>query len=334
MRAIGAMFLGLTSVLAAGAPPGPPKGPADAALHLVQTIPMPGVAGRIDHLAVDLATHRLFVCALGNDTVEVVDLEKGQRVQSVPGFKEPQGIVFMPKTNTVVVASGGDGRLSFLEGAPLKVTKALFLGEDADNVRYDPEHERIYVGYGGGALAVVDALKRDRLGEVALEAHPESFQRESSGRIFVNEARRARVAVVDVDKKAVTSRWALEGASANYPMALDETRHRLFVGARQPPRLVVMDTGTGKVVASLETESDVDDVFFDAARRRVYVIGGGGSVAVYDQTDADHYVERARIRTAEGARTGFFSPELARLYVAVPHRANPIAEIRVFAATP
>src|SRR3954452_507662 len=156
MRAIGSMLLGLMSALVGGAPPAPPKGPTDAApLRLVQTIPMPGVEGRIDHLAVDLATHRLFVCALGNDTVEVIDLEKGQRIQSLPGFKEPQGIVFVPKTKTVVVARGGDGRLSFLEGAPLKVTKALSLGEDADNVRYDPEPERIYVGYGDGALAVV-----------------------------------------------------------------------------------------------------------------------------------------------------------------------------------
>jgi DNA-binding beta-propeller fold protein YncE len=295
---------------------------------------MPGVEGRIDHLAIDPTARRLFVCALGNGTVEVVDLEKGQRIQSVPGFKEPQGIVFMPKTKTVVVASGGDGRLSFLEGAPLKVMKALSLGDDADNVRYDPERERIYVGYGSGALAIVDALKRERVGEVALQAHPESFQRESSGRIFVNEARRGRVAVVDVDKKAIMSRWELGGASANYPMALDEAHHRLFVGTRQPPRLVVLDTETGKTVASLETAADADDVFFDAARHRVYLIGGGGSVVVYGQTDPDRYAERARIRTAEGARTGFFSPDQGRLYVAVPHRVNPIAEIRVFAAEP
>jgi len=332
MRWIAPLLLGLTSAAGATAPPTAPTGAAP--LRLVQTIPMPGVEGRIDHLAIDVAARRLFVCALGNGTVEVVDLERGQRIQSLPGFEEPQGIVFMPKTTTVVVASGGDGRLSFLEGTPLKVTKALPLGEDADNVRYDPEHERIYVGYGGGALAVVDALKRERVGEVALEAHPESFQRDSSGRIFVNEARRARVAVVDVDKKAVTSRWGLGGASANYPMALDEARHRLFVATRQPPRLIVMDTGMGKIVASLETEADADDVFFDASRRRIYVIGGGGSVVVYDQTDPDGYAERARIRTSDGARTGLFSPDQGRLYVAVPHRASPRAEIRVFATEP
>jgi DNA-binding beta-propeller fold protein YncE len=291
------------------------------------------VEGRIDHLALDLRARRLFICALGNGTVEVVDLEKGQRVQSLPGFEEPQGIVFMPKTKTVVVASGG-GQLSFLESLPLKVTKTLALGEDADNVRYDEEHERLYVGYGSGALAEVDAVKRARVGDVPLQAHPESFQRESNGRIFVNEARRARVAVVDVAKRAVVARWELGGPSANYPMALDEGHHRLFVGTRQPARLVVLDTSTGKVVATLATESDVDDVFHDAARRRVYVIGGGGSVVVYDQAGPDQYTERARVRTADGARTGLFSPESGQLFVAVPRRGSPVAEIRVFATAP
>jgi DNA-binding beta-propeller fold protein YncE len=324
----------LLTLMAATASSAPPPPPADVApLRLVQTIPMPGVEGRIDHLALDVSARRLFLCALGNGTVEVVDLEKGQRVQSVPGFEEPQGIVFMPKTKTVVVASGG-GQLSFLEGNPLKVTKTLALGEDADNVRYDPEHERLYVGYGGGALAEVDALKRERIADVPLQAHPESFQRESSGRIFLNEARRARVAVLDVARRSVVARWELGGPSANYPMALDEGRRRLFVGARQPPRLVVLDTETGRVVAALDTEADVDDIFHDAARHRVYVIGGGGSVVVYDQAGPDHYAERARVRTADGARTGLFSPEAGQLFVAVPRRAVPVAEVRVFAAAP
>jgi len=335
MRAIALLGLRLTYVLGAGLQTTPPNPPAGAApLRLVQTIPMAGVEGRIDHLAIDLAARRLFICALGNGTLEVVDLEKGQRVQSVPGFKEPQGIVFMPKTKTVAVASGGDGRLTFLDGSPFKATRTTSLGNDADNVRYDAQHERIYVGYGSGALAIVDALKGERIGEVPLETHPESFQRESTGRIFVNEASRARVAVIDAEKKAVISRWELGGPKANYPMALDEAHHRLFVATRQPPKLIVLDTGTGKIVASLDTDGDADDVFHDAARQRVYAICGGGSVVVYDQASPDRYAERARVRTAEGARTGLFSPETGQLFVAVPHRASPVAEIRVFATAP
>jgi DNA-binding beta-propeller fold protein YncE len=335
MRGIARLAVMLAALVGAAAGTTAPKEAGDGGpLRLLQTIPLTGVEGRIDHLAIDVASRRLFVCALGNDSVEVVDLAKGERVQSVRGFQEPQGVAFLPKARTAVVASGGDGRLSFLEGPPFKVTSVLAVGDDADNVRYDAEHELIYVGHGDGALAVVDARTRARRAEVALEAHPESFQRESSGRIFVNEARRARVAVVDGATKAVSSRWGLGGASANYPMALDEAHRRLFVGARHPPRLVVLDTDTGKAVASLDTVSDADDIFHDAARGRIYVIGGGGSIVVYDQQGPDRYTERARVPTAEGARTGLFSPESGQLLVAVPHRANAVAEIRVYAAAP
>ena len=140
--------------------------------------------------------------------------------------------------------------------------------------------------------------------------------------------------MIDAEKKAVTSRWELGGPKANYPMALDEAHRRLFVATRQPPKLIVLDTGTGKIVASLDTDGDADDVFHDAARQRVYVICGGGSVMVYDQASPDRYTERARVRTTEGARTGLFSPEAGHLFVAVPHRASPVAEIRVFATAP
>src|SRR5882762_7478149 len=158
-------------------------------LRLIQTIPLPGVEGRIDHLAVDLAGQRLFVAALGNNTVEVIDLKKGQRVHSVTGFKEPQGIAYLPETNTVAVANGGDGVVTLLDGATLKRAKTIAFGEDADNLRYDVTRKRLYVGYGNGALGAYDTAKGARLPEVALDAHPESFQLDATaGRIFVNVA--------------------------------------------------------------------------------------------------------------------------------------------------
>jgi DNA-binding beta-propeller fold protein YncE len=169
---------------------------------------------------------------------------------------------------------------------------------------------------------------------VPLDVHPESFQRDGAGTILVNEASRARVAKVDVEKKTVTSRWDLGGPRANFPMALDGARHRLFVATRQPPRLIVLDTATGKVAATLDTGADADDLFYDEARHRVYAICGGGSVVVYDQAGPDQYTERASVPTAGGARTGLFAPESGQLFVAVPHRANAAAEIRVFGAVP
>jgi DNA-binding beta-propeller fold protein YncE len=300
-------------------------------LRLVQTIPLAGVEGRIDHLAVDLAGQRLFVAALGNNTMEVIDLKRGQRIRSVAGFKEPQGIAYLPDTNTVAVANGGDGVVTLLDGATLKPVKTIAFGDDADNLRYDATRKRLYVGYGNGALGVYDAAKGARLPDVALDAHPESFQLDAaSGRIFVNVASLQKVAVVDANRSAVTATWPVRAGAASFPMAFDAAHHRLFVLTRKPPHLVVLDAETGKEVATLPADGDADDLFYDAAQKRLYGCFGAGSVIVYDQGDADHYTALAKIPTAAGARTGLFAPDLQRLFVAVPHRSNPGAEIRVF----
>jgi DNA-binding beta-propeller fold protein YncE len=302
-----------------------------APLHQVQTIPLRGVEGRIDHLGVDVAGQRLFVAALGNNTVEVIDLKKGQRVQSLTGFKEPQGIAYLPDTNTVAVANGADGVVTLLDGASLKPVKTIPFGEDADNLRYDATRKRLYVGYGNGALGAYDTAKGARLADIPLDAHPESFQLESAtGRIFVNVASLQKIAVVDANRNAVAATWPVSAGAANFPMALDASHHRLFVLTRKAPHLVVLDTVTGKDVATLPADGDADDLFFDAARQRLYGCFGAGSVIVYAQSDPDHYTELANVPTAAGARTGLFSPDLRRLFVAVPHRSNPTAEIRVF----
>jgi DNA-binding beta-propeller fold protein YncE len=300
-------------------------------LHQVQTIPLPGVEGRIDHLGVDVAGQRLFVAALGNNTVEVIDLKKGQRVQSLTGFKEPQGIAYLPDTNTVAVANGGDGVVTLLDGASLKPVKTIPFGEDADNLRYDATRKRLYVGYGNGALGAYDTAKGARLADIPLDAHPESFQLESAtGRIFVNVASLQKIAVVDANRNAVAATWPVSAGAANFPMALDASHHRLFVLTRKAPHLAVLDTVTGRDVATLHADGDADDLFFDAARQRLYGCFGAGSVIVYAQSDSDHYTELANVPTAAGARTGLFSADLRRLFVAVPHRSNPTAEIRVF----
>jgi DNA-binding beta-propeller fold protein YncE len=304
-------------------------------LRLIQTIPLPGVEGRIDHLAVDAAGQRLFVAALGSNTVEVVDLKKGERVQSLAGFKEPQGLAYLPDTKTVAVANGGDGVVTLLDGTSFKPTKTIAFGDDADNLRYDPAHKRLYVGYGNGALGAYDVAKGTRLPDIPLEAHPESFQLDAAaGRIYVNIASRQKVAVVDANRNAVAATWPVSAGAANFPMALDASHHRLFVLTRKPPHLVVFDTESGKTVATLAADGDADDLFYEAARHRLYGCFGSGSVIVFAQSDPDHYAVLAKIPTAAGARTGLFSADLRRLFVAVPHRANPTAEIRVFDVGP
>ncbi|HJQ25267.1 MAG TPA: hypothetical protein VKA60_15210 [Blastocatellia bacterium] len=308
-------------------------GPAAEPLRLVKRIRLPGVQGRIDHMAVDVAGKRLFVAALVNHTLEVVDLEKGERVRSIGGLGEPQGVRYMPESNTIVVANRADGLTTFFDGTSYAARKRVQFSGDADNVRYDAANRQIYVGYGDGALGALSD-QGERLFDIPLGGHPESFQLDIKERkAYVNVPTKHQIAIVDLAKRTVPDTWSLK-ESDNYPMALDELHHRLFVVTRRPPQLLVFDTQTGKLVTTLAADRDSDDIFYDAGRRRLYASFGEGSVIVYQQTDADRYRIVSRIPTAAGARTSFFSPELGQLYVAVPHRDNPSAEIRVYQAEP
>ena len=289
--------------------------PPDA-LTLERTIPLGEVRGRIDHMAVDLDRHRLFVAELGNGSLGVVDLEKGEVAKRIGGLKEPQGVAYVPGADLVYVASGGDGTLRRYAGADLGPAGVAKLGDDADNVRLDPRGGRVVVGYGDGALALVDATSGEKTGEIALPGHPESFRLEAGGpRAFVNVPTARQVVVVDRDAGRQVAAWKLDGRE-NFPMALDEAGGRVLVVDRHPAELLVFDTASGEVVARLPTCGDADDVFWDAKRKRAYVSCGEGLVDVVERR-GDAYQELARVPTAPGARTSLFVPELDRLYVAV-----------------
>jgi len=299
-------------------------------LRAAGSIPFPGVTGRIDHLAADVAGKRLFVAALGNNSMEVIDISALRVIKSITGLHEPQGIRFLADRNRVVVANGGDGTTVLYDGTTLGVVHTTKTSGDADNVRDDSKAGRVYVGYGDGSLAVLDG-DGNTAGDIKLAAHPESFQLEGAGpRIFVNVPSAGHVAVVDRVKQTVTAKWPVTAAGSNYPMALDEANRRLFIGCRRPAKLLVYDTGAGAHVASVDIVGDTDDLFYDAARKRLYVIGGEGFITVLAQQDADHYAQLQKLPTASGARTGLFVPELAKLFVAVPKRGAQSAQIRVY----
>jgi len=193
----------------------------------------------------------------------------------------------------------------------------------------------IWVGYGGGALglgggslAVVDAGAK--LSEIAVDAHPESFQLETSGpRILVNLPKSQKIVVVDRTTRKVIGAWKTGGAESNFPMALDETNHRLMVVCRSPARLLVFDTSTGRIVTTQPRIGDSDDVFYDSARKRIYAIGGEGGVWVYEQQDPDRYAIAAKVATVKGARTGFFARSRA-IVRGRPGERDQRAEIRIF----
>jgi hypothetical protein len=307
-----------------------------SALRRVQTIRLPGVEGRIDHLAVDLTDERLFVAALENNMLEAVDLKTGKRIDEIKGLQEPQGVAYVPASHELIVTNGGGGTADIYGARSLERLLQVDLGPDPDNVRYDPATERAYVGYGegsGAALGVLDLKTGAKIADINLSGHPESFQLEKKGeRIFVNVPDSGGVEVVDRRKGSVVASWPIQDASENFPMALDEGNHCLFVGTRSPPKLLVLDTDTGRTLASLDAPGDADDIFYDAEAQRIYVSGGDGAIGVFDQKDADHYEPLGETSTAEGARTSLFVPETRRLYIAVPKYGTQEAEVRVYEA--
>jgi DNA-binding beta-propeller fold protein YncE len=308
---------------------------ASAEPRLVATIALPNVRGRIDHLAIDQSGGRLFVAALGNDTVEVLDLRAGAPSRSISGLREPQGVLFLPDRHQLYVANGGDGVCDVFDADTLARVRAIDLSADADNLRWDGRDATVYVANGAGALSRIDAASGVVSARIALAAHPESFQLEEAGpRIFVNLPAARQIAVVDRQRRTVVASWPLVDARANYPMALDEGHRRLLVGTRQPPRLDVYDIDSGTRIAALPSVGDMDDLFVDARRGRVYAIGGEGRADILARAEGDRYQRVAQIPTRAGARTGLWDPDSNRLYVALPRAGQQAAEIRVYDLPP
>jgi DNA-binding beta-propeller fold protein YncE len=300
-------------------------------LQLKQTIPLPGVEGRIDHLDLDAAGERLFVCALGNNTAEVLDLRKNERVHTISGLGAPQGLVYIPELNRLFIANDKGGLCNIYDAKSWQLTGKVDFQDDADNVRYDNATKKIYVGFGSGGIGIINATEGKQVGSIKLAAHPEAFELEKNGRrIFVNVPNARQVAVVDREKGEVIATWKTGGAFGNFPMALDEANHRLFIGCRIPSKLVVLNAESGNAVAKIDISGDPDDVFYDSKRRRIYAICGAGKIDIIEQTDASTYKAITKIDTADGARTGLFVPERDILFVAVPHRASQKAEIRAY----
>jgi len=304
-------------------------------LKLEQKIPLSDVKGRIDHMAMDSKGARLFVAALGNNTVEVVDTSAAQRVHTIKDLHEPQGVVYIPGLDKIAVANGEGGALQIYDGKSFALLKSFDFEDDADNLRYDEAAKQIFAGYGKGAIGIIDASTNTRVKDIKLAAHPESFQLESKGkRIFVNVPSAHLVQVIDRDKAAVIANWEIKEAKGNFPMALDEANHRLFVVCRSPARLLVLDAESGKVVANLECVGDADDVFYDSNSKRIYISGGEGFISIFEQSGADTYKPLEEFATAPGARTSLYLPEQHTIYVAVPLRGEQAAGLSVYKINP
>ncbi len=299
-------------------------------VRLDREIVLSGVRGRIDHLAADVAGFRVFVCALGNSTVEVVALNQGRQVGSITQQKEPQGVVYVPRNKTLYVATGGDGAVRSYDAGTLKPLKMVDLGDDADNLRYDATRRRILAGFGAGGIAEL-GLDLTVRRKIALPVHPEAFDISPDGaRLFVNLPLQMSIATIDLKTYAVNATWGHPGTLANFPMAIDATQQRLLIACRMPARLLMVNTANGAVTARMKTVGDADDLFYDAAHGVAYVIGGGGFVDVVRVGPGDNFSSLSHIATAAGARTGLYVPEWNKLVVAAPRNGASAARLLVF----
>ena len=299
-------------------------------LQVYKTIPLPGVKGRIDHMDVNLKDQVVYIAALGNNTLEVVSLAEGKVLHSIAGLDEPQGVCYIPQTKEIFVANGGSGDCYFYNAADYKKIATIHLSSDADDVRYDSTSQKIYVAYGSGGIAIIDAGNHHEVGNINLPSHPEGFQVDKrNGLLYINLPNTGVIGVADIGKLKLVSEWNKNYRQGNFPMALDSGGNKLFIGYRHPATLVVMDTKTGKRVAEEKLTNDTDDLFYDAANNRVYASCGGGYLNIFQLQGTGHYQQIANIPTRSGARTSLLIPPLHLFVVCEPAHSKQ-AEIVIY----
>lgn len=329
MQRVGSLLFALSIAIAGAASAAEP-----APLKLDGEIPLGAVRGRIDHFSIDSQRQRLFVAELGNDSIGVVDLRERKLLRTIEGLKEPQGLAYVASTDTLYVANGGDGSVRVFRGEDLEPVGRIELGADADNIRVDRQSGHILVGYGSGALAVIDPKTLRKIADISLKAHPESFQLdEAQAHAFVNVPNTHEVAVVDLPARRQVKSLPLTDLGANFPLAVDPNAHQVLAVTRSPARLVAFSAQDGSRASVVGTCGDADDLFVDSKRQRIYVSCGEGVVDVFERRDAA-YVRLAQVPTRPGARTSLYVPELDRLFVAMRADGGKAASIRVFRPAP
>ena len=303
-------------------------------LTLEKVIQLPGVSGRIDHLAVNGTRQIIYMAALGNNTVEIIDLKEGKVIHSIKDLHEPQGVEYLSSSNSIFVANGGTGICNFFDATTFQPKASLDFKNDADDVRYLPIDKTIYVGYGDGGIGIISEDSKQEIGRINFKGYPEGFQVDSkTKKIWVNVPDAHTIEVLDGQHLKVIGQWKTNDLHANFPMAYDSLHHRLFVGFRSPSRLVVFDSETGKQIASLPCAGDTDDLFYDADTKRIIVSGGSGYIDIFKQDEENSYSAIAHIFSRKGARTSLWIPSAHELVVAAPRGNGQPAELRVYKMT-
>jgi hypothetical protein len=306
---------------------------ADApAMELIQTIVLKGKAGKLDHLAMDAKRERLFLANTVNGTLDVVDLKAGKLHKQLRGQTGIQGIAYAADLDRVFAGLGGGGLCNVFAGDDYRPLKTIKFSGDSDNVRYDPASHLTFVAHDEKALGVIDAKTFVVSPDVKLPGSAEGFQIESGRpRLYLNIPSPSQVLVIDTGKKEIIATYPVKMASAAHPLVIDEANKRIMIGCRSEPMVVVLDSESGKEITSVAIPKDVDDLHYDAKRKKLYASCGEGFIAVIRQSGADKYDLEEKIATVKGAKTSFFAADASRLYLAVPRQPEQEGpEIRVY----
>jgi YVTN family beta-propeller protein len=299
-------------------------------LTLLSKIILPNVSGRIDHIAYDSVNHLVFIAALGNNTVEVVNTNTKQVAHTITGLHEPQGIIYIPSLKKLVVANGDNGDCVFFDAITYTQLALVHLKNDADNIRYDAASNLLYVGYGNGGIAVIDANTMKQVGDIALDGHPESFQlSKKQNRIYINVPDANEIEVAELSTNKVIAKWKNTNASANFPMSLDEENNRLFIGCRSPATLRVISIETGKDISAVSCSGDADDVFYNTSDSLVFVSAGKGFTDVF-KANEKKLTRINHIKTNGGARTSLLLVSEKKILLAVPAHAGNAAALWIY----
>ena len=300
-------------------------------LSLTQTIALPQVRGGLNHMSVDAEHQRLFAAAPTNKTLEIVDLKSGKPWRSLEG-ERPAAARYALEFNQLYVSSGQN--IYIYDGRSFALIARIDLQSRLDELEYSAQAKELYVGCmttSQTGIAVIAIPEGRLLGKIAFPTSPQGIAvEERGGRIFANIPADSSIEVVDRKERKVMATWQLGGSRDNFPMALDETGHRLFVACRRPAEMLALDSESGKIVAHVHCVGDADDMAYDPAHKRIYISGAEGSISVIEQRNADRYRLLEYVTTVPGAATSTFSSQLNSLYVGVPRRDNEAAQIRVF----
>lgn len=315
-------------------------------LKLAQTIPLPGLKdGDFDHFALDAPGQRLFLAAEENSTIVVIDLKTNKVIAKIAGAKAPHSMGYNPELKKLyVVDDGGPNQIEIFDGTSFKLLGTIPMDAHPDVSIYDPQSKMYYAGNGGRQakedytmISVVDTTSDKKVGDIKIDGDRiESIRIEEKGpRMFVNVYYKGIVAVVDRKKQAVVASWDFSREGKNFgSMAFDEADHRLFVHARDPGKVLVIDSESGKLITSLLCQGDYDDAIWDAATRRLYLIGTPFLKVWEKSEEGDRYDILGQVPAAFHSITGFLVPSLHRLFIAVNHHGTTDAVVQAYDVVP